>query len=98
VLIFSWLLVFVTGKHNEILNIDGKNLLFLIFSGIATGLSWLFYYKALQLGTVSKVMPFDSIVILMGMLMAFIILKETISAKAIIGGILIAVGTFIAII
>jgi transporter family protein len=98
VLVFSWIFVIGTGKHNEILNIDRTNLLFLLFSGIATGLSWIFYYKALQLGDVSKVMPFDSIIIIMAMLMAYVILKETISVKAIIGGILIAVGTFIAII
>jgi transporter family protein len=98
VLIFIWTLVFVTGKHNEMINISYKNLLFIILSGIATGLSWVFYYKALQLGNVSKVMPFDSLIIIMGMFLAFIILKETISIKAIIGGILITIGTFIAVI
>ena len=97
VLIMAWTLVFISGKHTEIVNIGQKNLLFLILSGIATGLSWLFYYKALQIGEVSKVMPIDKFSLVFGMIMAFIILNETITLKTIIGGIFITIGTFILI-
>jgi transporter family protein len=97
VLILSWSVVFVTGKQNDIVNIGHKNLLFLILSGIATGLSWLCYYKALQIGDASKVIPIDKFSLVIGMVLAFIILKETISLKIIFGGIFITVGTFILI-
>ena len=97
VLIMSWGIVFFTGKHNDIVNISQKNLLFLILSGIATGLSWLFYYKALQIGEASKVIPIDKFSLVIGMVLAFIILKETITIKTIIGGILITIGTFVLI-
>ena len=97
VLIMAWAIVFFSGKHNEIANIGQRNLLFLIFSGIATGLSWLFYYRALQIGEASKVMPVDKFSLVFGMIMAFIILKETITLKTIIGAVFITVGTFILI-
>ena len=97
VLIMAWGLVFITGKQNEIFNIGTKNLIFLILSGVATGLSWLFYYRALQIGEVSKVLPVDKFSLVIGMLMAFIILKETITIKTLIGGILITIGTFVLI-
>jgi transporter family protein len=95
VLIMSWVIVFVTGKHTDIVNIGQKNLLFLILSGIATGLSWLCYFRALQIGEVSKVIPIDKFSLVIGMVMAFIILKETITIKTIIGGALITLGTFV---
>jgi len=97
VLVMSWAIVFITGKQNEIANIEHKNLIFLILSGIATGLSWLCYYRALQLGEASKVIPIDKFSLVIGMAMAFIILKETITAKTIIGGVLITIGTFVLI-
>lgn len=97
VLVMAWAIVFFTGKHNDIVNIGQKNLLFLIFSGIATGLSWIFYFKALQIGEASKVIPIDKLSIVFGMIMAFIILKETITIKTIIGGIFITIGTIILI-
>ena len=97
VLIMAWALVFISGKQAEIVNIGQKNLLFLILSGIATGLSWLFYYKALQIGEVSKVIPIDKFSLVFGMILAFIVLKETITLKTIIGGIFITIGTFILI-
>ena len=97
VLVMAWIIVFVTGKHNEIANIGQKNLIFLILSGIATGLSWLCYYRALQIGEVSKVMPVDKFSLVIGMVMAFIILRESITAKTIIGGIFITIGTFVLI-
>jgi transporter family protein len=97
VLIMSWAVVFITGKNNEIINIGHKNILFLVLSGIATGLSWLCYYRALQIGEVSKVLPVDKFSLVIGMIMAFVILKETITVKTIIGGILITIGTFVLI-
>ena len=97
VLIMAWAIVFFTGKHNDIAAIGQKNLIFLILSGAAAGLSWLFYYRALQIGEASKVIPIDKLSIVLGMIMAFIILKETITLKTIIGGILITIGTFVLI-
>ena len=97
VLIMSWVIVFVTGKHNDIINIGHKNLLFLILSGIATGLSWLCYYRALQIGEASKVIPIDKFSLVIGMILAFIVLRETVTIKTIIGGTLITIGTFVLI-
>jgi len=98
VLIMAWAIVFFTGKHGEIANISQKNIVFLILSGVATGLSWIFYYRALQIGEASKVIPIDKLSIVFGMVMAFIILKEAITFKTIIGGVLITIGAFILII
>ena len=97
VLVMAWGIVFATGKHNEVLGIGQKNIIFLALSGIATGLSWLCYYRALQIGEASKVMPVDKFSLVIGMVMAFVILKETITAKTIIGGALITIGTFVLI-
>ena len=97
VLIMSWTIVFFTGKHNDVINIGHKNLLFLVLSGIATGLSWLCYYRALQIGEASKVMPIDKSSVVIGMVLAFIVLKETVTIKTIIGGALITLGTFVLI-
>ncbi|MDR2814816.1 MAG: EamA family transporter [Prevotellaceae bacterium] len=97
VLIMSWAIVFATGKNNDIATIGYKNLLFLILSGIATGLSWLCYYRALQIGEASKVIPIDKLSLVIGMVLAFTVLRETMTAKTIIGGILITIGTIILI-
>jgi transporter family protein len=97
VLIMAWAIVFFTGKHNDIISISQRNIIFLILSGIATGLSWLFYYKALQIGEASKVIPVDKFSLVFGIVLAFIVLKETMTIKTIIGGIVITIGTFILI-
>ena len=97
VLVMAWGIVFATGKHNEVLSIGQKNIVFLALSGIATGLSWLCYYRALQIGEASKVMPVDKFSLVIGMVMAFVVLKETVTAKTIIGGVLITIGTFVLI-
>ena len=97
VLVMSWAIVFMTGKQNEIGSIGSKSLIFLVLSGIATGLSWLCYYRALQIGEASRVMPVDKFSLVIGMIMAFIILKETITLKTIIGGTLITLGTIVLI-
>ncbi|MCL2809202.1 MAG: EamA family transporter [Treponema sp.] len=97
VLIMAWGLVFISGKQTEIANISQKSILFLVLSGIATGLSWLCYYKALQIGEASKVIPIDKFSLVIGMVLAFIVLKEVITVKTIIGGILITIGTLVLI-
>ena len=97
VLVMAWGIVFITGKHHEITNISQKSLLFLILSGLATGLSWLFYYKALQMGDASKVVPIDKFSVVISIVMAFLILGEAVSIKTVIGGVLITAGTFVLI-
>ncbi|MCL2693544.1 MAG: EamA family transporter [Oscillospiraceae bacterium] len=98
VLVMAWGIVFLTGKQHEIANISQKSWLFLILSGLATGASWLFYFKALQTGEVSKVVPVDKLSVVITMILAFIILRETVDAKAIIGGVLIAAGTLVLVV
>jgi len=97
VLVMAWAIVFATGKHSDIATVGHKSWLFLILSGIATGLSWLCYYRALQIGEASKVMPVDKFSLVIGMAMAFIILKEAATVKTVIGGLLITIGTFVLI-
>jgi len=97
VLVLAWAMVFITGAQTGLEGISRKSLLFLVLSGIATGLSWLFYYRALQMGPASKVIPIDKSSVVLGMILAFIVLKETFTVKTIIGGSLIAIGTFVLI-
>ncbi len=97
VLVMSWLIVFVTGSHSQIPDISKKSWIFLILSGIATGLSWLCYYKALQIGDASKVVPVDKFSVVITMVLAFVVLQEAPNVKTILGGIFITIGTFIMI-
>ena len=97
VLVMAWGIVFVTGKQHEVAHITQKSWLFLALSGVATGLSWLFYYKALQLGDVSRVVPIDKFSVVISMLLAFAILGEAANAKSILGGLLITAGTLVMI-
>lgn len=97
VLAFSWLMVFVVGSQNQISNIGGKTLLFLILSGLATGASWLCYFKALQLGDINKVVPIDKSSTILTILLAFIFLHETITLVKVFAVILIAIGIFLMI-
>ncbi len=97
VLVMAWLIVFVTGKHTGIRDISMKSWIFLVLSGVATGLSWLCYYRALQIGDASKVVPIDKFSVVISMVLAFVILRETVTLKTIIGGILITAGTFVMI-
>jgi transporter family protein len=97
VLILACAIVFITGKHHEIANIGQKSWLFLVLSGLATGLSWLFYYKALQIGDVSKVVPVDKFSVVIAMVLGFIILKEAITVKTAIGGVFITIGMLLLI-
>ena len=97
VLIFSWLMVFVVGSQETISAIGGRTLLFLVLSGLATGASWLCYFKALQLGDVNKVVPIDESSTVLTILLAAIFLQEGVSLTKGIGVVLIAVGTFLMI-
>lgn len=97
VLLFVWMMVFVVGSQDQLQNIDGMTLLFLILSGLATGASWLCYFKALQLGDINKVVPIDRSSTVLTILMAFLLLKEPIGLFQGIGVVLIAVGTFLMI-
>ncbi|WP_069999525.1 EamA family transporter [Cellulosilyticum sp. I15G10I2] len=97
VLVMAWGIVFMTGTWHEISNINQKSWVFLTFSGLATGFSWLFYYKALQIGEAAKVVPIDKFSVVITMVLAFVILKEAMTAKTIIGGIFITIGTFVMI-
>lgn len=98
VLIMAWIIVFATKKQSDVKKIDKKSLLFLILSGIATGVSWLCYYKALQDGLASIVVPIDKLSILVTILFAYVFLKEKLSKKSIVGLVLIVVGTLILLI
>ena len=97
VLIFSWLMVFVVGSQGTIPAIGGRTLLFLVLSGLATGASWLCYFKALQLGDVNKVVPIDKSSTVLTIILAAIFLQEGVSLTKGIGVVLIAVGTFLMI-
>jgi transporter family protein len=97
VLVLAWAMVFITGAQGGLEGISRRNLLFLVLSGIATGLSWLCYYKALQMGPASRVIPIDKSSVVIGMILAFVVLRETLTIKAVIGGSLITIGTFVLI-
>ena len=97
VVLMAWFMVFITGNQNGIVDISKKRWIFLILSGLATGASWLCYYKALQLGEASKVVPIDKLSIVITIVLAFIFLGEQITLKTLIGCCLIVIGTFIMI-
>ena len=97
VLVMAWGLVFMTGVQKQISNIGARSWLFLVLSGIATGLSWLFYYQALQMGDASRVVPIDKSSVVISMVLAFVVLKEQLTWQAIVGGLLITAGTFVLI-
>ena len=89
----SWLMVFITNTQLGISSISKKSWIFLILSGLATGASWLCYYKAIQMGDVSKVVPIDKLSVLFTLILAFIFLHEEFNVKSLIGSILITAGT-----
>lgn len=97
VLIFSWIIVFIKKQNKDIKNIKGKNLVFIILSGIATGASWLCYFRALQTGDVSVVVPVDKLSILFAALFSYIFLKEKISKRNTAAIIIITIGTLVII-
>lgn len=97
VLALSWLMVFVTGAQSGISEINKRNWMFLILSGLATGASWLCYYKALQTGEASKVIPIDKMSVVLTLILAFIFLHEQFTAKTLAGIIFLTVGTILMI-
>ncbi|WP_297134815.1 EamA family transporter [uncultured Eubacterium sp.] len=98
VLIMAWAMVFLTNKQSGITEIGKKSWIFLILSGLATGASWLCYYKALQMGDASKVVPIDKLSVVITLIMAFVFLHEDFTSKSIIGCILITSGTLFMVI
>lgn len=97
VVIFAWLMVFVVGSQNTIGNIGAKSLVFLILSGLATGGSWLCYFRALQMGDVNKVVPVDKSSTILTMLLSFLILGEAITWLKVVAMVLIGIGTYLMI-
>lgn len=95
VVAMSWLMVFITNAQSGLTNISKKSWIFLILSGLATGASWLCYYKAIQMGEVSKVVPIDKMSVVITLILAVIFLHEDFNAKSIIGAVLITVGTLV---
>jgi len=95
VLVMAWGMVLMTNAHTGIGDIGRKSWIFLILSGLATGASWLCYYKALQVGEVSKVVPIDKMSTVFTLILAFIFLHEKLTPKSVIGCILIAAGTLL---
>ena len=93
VVLMAWVMVFITHSQSGLTEISKKSWLFLILSGLATGLSWICYYKALQLGEASKVVPIDKLSVVITLVLAFVFLKEEFTAKSLIGCILIGIGT-----
>ncbi|MGN0575047.1 MAG: EamA family transporter [Ruminococcus sp.] len=98
VVIMAWGMVFLTNAQSGLQEISRKSWIFLILSGLATGASWLCYYKALQTGDVSKVVPIDKMSVVLTMILAFVFLHEEFTVKSLIGCILIGAGTLIMVI
>ncbi|MBR2366020.1 MAG: EamA family transporter [Oscillospiraceae bacterium] len=95
VVVMAWGMVFLTNVQNGIAEISKRSWLFLILSGLATGASWLCYYKALQLGDASKVVPIDKFSVVITLVLAFVFLHEQFTMKSLIGCILIGIGTVV---
>ena len=97
VLVIAWGIVVATGRHTEISGIEARNWLFLILSGIATGASWLFFFRALQLGEASRVVPVDKFSVVITVILAAVILGEALTIKVVAGAVLITVGMILMI-
>lgn len=95
VVVMAWGMVFLTNAQGGIWQIGRKSWIFLILSGLATGASWLCYYRALQVGEVSKVVPIDKLSVVITLVLAFVFLREQFSAKSLLGCILIGAGTLV---
>ena len=95
VLIMAWGMVFLTSAQKGLAQISTKSWLFLILSGLATGASWLCYYKAIQIGDVSKVVPIDKLSVVLTLILAFVFLHEQFTWKSVIGCVLIGAGTLL---
>lgn len=95
IIIFAWGIVFFQGTFKQIQDVSKYSLLFLILSGITTGLSWLFYFRALQLGDVSKVTPIDKLSLVITIILAFVLLKEKVTISIFIGAVLMSLGALL---
>lgn len=95
IIIFAWAIVFFQGTYKELGTISKFSLIFLILSGLATGISWLFYFKALQTGTASQVAPIDKLSLALTVILAVILLKEKVTVSIISGTILMVIGALI---
>ena len=95
VVVFAWAIVLATGKHGEIRSLDRRTVLFLTLSGLATGLSWLCYFRALQLGPASRVAPLDKLSVPLVLLCAWLLLGEKMNTAAVAGGLLITAGAIV---
>ena len=95
VVVMAWGMVFLTNAQNGIAEISKRSWLFLVLSGLATGASWLCYYKALQLGDASKVVPIDKLSVVITLILAFVFLHEQFTMKSLIGCIIIGIGTMV---
>jgi transporter family protein len=95
VVIFAWAIALALGKHGELRALDRRTVLFLTLSGLATGLSWLCYFRALQLGPASRVAPLDKLSVPLVMLLAWVLLGEKLNTSALIGGALITAGAVV---
>lgn len=98
VVVMAWGMVFITNAQNGLTEISRKSWIFLVLSGVATGASWLCYYKAIQLGDVSKVVPIDKLSVIITLVLAFIFLHESFNVKSAIGCVLIGAGTLLMVI
>jgi bacterial/archaeal transporter family protein len=95
VVVFAWAIALALGKHGEIRALDRRTLLFLALSGLATGLSWICYFRALQLGPASRVAPLDKLSVPLVMIFAWLLLGEKLNATALVGGLLITAGAIV---
>lgn len=95
ILLLTWGIVFASGNLTELKAVPRGTWIFLVLSGLATGLSWLFYFKAIQLGDVSRVAPVDKLSVILTIILAFVLLKEPVSPKVIAGGVLITAGSIL---
>ena len=98
VLIMAWGMVFLTGGQSGLPSIGKKSWIFLILSGLATGASWLCYYKALQMGDASKVVPIDKMSVVITLILAFVFLHESVTPKTVLGCVLIGAGTLLMVV
>ena len=97
ILMLTWGIVVASGHLQEVKSVPRYTWVFLILSGISTGLSWLFYFKAIQLGDVSRVAPIDKLSVVLTIILAFLLLREPVSLKVILGGLLICAGSILMI-
>ena len=97
ILLLAWGIVVFSGEVRDVKHLTRQNLLFLVLSGLATGLSWIFYFKALATGPVSKVAPIDKLSVALTICLSAVLLKEPLDGKTIFGGLLILAGTFVLI-